>query len=65
MESQEIRFKQLCNVLEPKKQFSLLDYGCGYGALLNYVERFAANFTYTGFDISKQMITEAAQKNSG
>jgi SAM-dependent methyltransferase len=58
-ESQYLRFEQLCRVIEPGK-FSILDYGCGYGELINFLKaesRF--NFNYTGYDISPQMIKAA------
>lgn len=61
-ESQEIRFKQLCKVVEQRGHFSILDYGCGYGALLNYLKRYESDFSYTGFDISDEMVKKAIEK---
>ena len=34
--SQNIRFEQLLRIVE-SRSFSLLDYGCGYGALADYL----------------------------
>jgi cyclopropane fatty-acyl-phospholipid synthase-like methyltransferase len=59
LESQEMRFEQLCKVIEVKENFSVLDYGCGYGALFNYLTNLRSSFTYTGFDISAEMISQA------
>jgi SAM-dependent methyltransferase len=57
-ESQYVRFDQLCKVIPPKNSFSLLDYGCGYGELLNYLmkEMDCIPFNYVGYDISINMI---------
>lgn len=57
-ESQELRFKQIASVL-PKATFSVLDYGCGYGAFLNYLKAGYDNFSYFGLDISEEMISHA------
>ena len=39
--------------------FSLLDFGCGYGSMFEFMrERYPA-FRYTGYDISEAMIAEA------
>jgi len=37
LESQEIRFKQLCHVINVENDFSVLDYGCGFGSMYNYL----------------------------
>src|SRR5438552_15599660 len=62
-ESQYLRFEQLCRVVAEDRELSLLDYGCGYGGLLNYLdERFAkSTVTYVGYDISSRMLDVAAQ----
>ncbi len=61
-ESQFLRFEQLCKVI-PKNNstFSVLDYGCGYGALVEYLNKDYSNFSYLGFDISAEMITQASK----
>jgi len=62
-ESQELRFEQLLNLVKGSKSFSILDYGCGYGALNDYLTNFSNDIRYTGYDISKEMIERAAQSN--
>ncbi|MBP9185879.1 MAG: class I SAM-dependent methyltransferase [Bacteroidia bacterium] len=57
-ESQYLRFKELCGVIK-QESFTILDYGCGYGELINYLNLIYANFQYTGFDISEEMLSEA------
>lgn len=64
-ESQTIRFEQLCKVIDPRKStFSLNDLGCGYGALLDYLEEKHANCTYLGTDVSREMIEAAQQRHA-
>ncbi len=58
--SQFIRFEQLTkNLLTDKDAATVLDYGCGYGSLIKFLETRKDNFTYTGFDISESMLKEA------
>ena len=63
-ESQHLRFEKLFKLIDKEeKYFSILDYGCGYGALLEYIFRKYESFDYTGYDISKSMIQQAMVKN--
>ncbi len=59
--SQLIRFKQLSKLIT-KNNFSLIDYGCGYGALHSFLKNEQKQFSYLGYDISASMI-EAAINN--
>ncbi|HEV2475474.1 MAG TPA: class I SAM-dependent methyltransferase [Candidatus Dormibacteraeota bacterium] len=63
-ESQDLRFAQLARLLPPMP-FSVVDYGCGYGALVDFLERQGSDFDYQGFDISDEMVKHAAQAHSG
>lgn len=58
-ESQKIRFDQLTKVISKGK--SILDYGCGYGALCKYLNQKNIKVSYTGFDISALMILKAKE----
>jgi SAM-dependent methyltransferase len=58
VESQELRFSKLSQVLS-SENFSVIDYGCGYGALHDYLSRHHKNFDYIGFDWSDAMLREA------
>ena len=61
--SQQLRFEQLMKIIPDRKsRFSILDYGCGYGSLAEFLGENYAAFSYTGFDISDAMITEAKKK---
>jgi len=59
LESQTLRFEQLLKVCANEQEFSLLDYGCGYGALVEFLERRHARVQYWGFDAAVPMISEA------
>jgi SAM-dependent methyltransferase len=59
-ESQELRFNRLLEIVEsPGAPFSLNDYGCGYGALLDYLEARFESVVYRGFDVSSAMLDAA------
>ncbi|GAA4604495.1 class I SAM-dependent methyltransferase [Actinoallomurus liliacearum] len=49
------RFEQLVKVIDGDKAFSIIDYGSGYGALVEVLAARWTDFTYCGFDISKAM----------
>ncbi len=59
-DSQELRFRQLLNVVEKQAgHFTILDYGCGYGALFEFMKRSHHSFNYCGFDSSQEMVEQA------
>lgn len=60
--SQYLRFAQLLKVCDFSRSFSVNDFGCGYGALLEYFEYRPPEVAihYHGIDISPPMI-EAAE----
>jgi SAM-dependent methyltransferase len=58
-ESQTLRFAQLAKIIQPSSAFSLNDLGCGYGALFDYLNTTHQNFTYTGCDVSNDMVDAA------
>ena len=62
--SQAIRFDQLCNLLpsENNAKFSLIDLGCGYAALHDFLSLRYSNFSYHGYDISEEMVIEANKR---
>jgi SAM-dependent methyltransferase len=66
-ESQRLRFDQLARIWEGDecRPASLIDYGCGYGALVPYLRERNLAFEYTGFDISPAMIAKAGQLSPG
>lgn len=67
-ESQRLRFKQLARLWERDPQgedMSVIDFGCGYGALFEYLHDCGGAFVYQGFDISEAMIREASTRARG
>jgi SAM-dependent methyltransferase len=55
IEAQEIRFEQLIKVVDPSLAFSIIDYGCGYGALFDFLLKKDWQITYYGFDMIEKM----------
>lgn len=63
IESQELRFEILSDIISKKEKFSVLDFGCGFGSMYEYYKGLNYNeFKYIGFDISEVMISEANKK---
>ena len=63
-QSQHRRFDQLVNVLPEHGPISLLDVGCGYGALIPYLRATCPTLDithYTGLDIFPEMLRAAEQ----
>jgi SAM-dependent methyltransferase len=58
-ESQILRFEQLLQIVDENGPFSIVDYGCGYGALLDYLAQRGSPFQYHGYDVSREMIVTA------
>lgn len=61
--SQNTRFDQLLKVVETHS-FSLLDYGCGYGALADYLVTKGFEADYYGYDILESAIESARQAHA-
>jgi SAM-dependent methyltransferase len=57
--AQTLRFEQLLRVVDRPGRFALIDYGCGYGALLTHLRAAGSDCDYTGFDLSAPMIEHA------
>jgi len=56
LDAQIVRFEQLTKVIEPLTPFSIIDYGCGYGAMVDFLENKWNSFLYQGFDIVEEII---------
>ena len=63
-ESHFLRFEQLCKVLYDEHKFTLLDYGCGFGSLIEFLDERKFQYDYFGFDISLEMIKKAKSIHS-
>lgn len=62
--SQELRFEQFLRLFR-SDTFSLLDYGCSYGALANYLAGKGYHVDYYGFDILESAIELARKLHEG
>jgi SAM-dependent methyltransferase len=62
--SQNLRFDQLLKIVDPKS-FSILDYGCGYGALADYLTLQGLDADYYGYDILESAIETARTAHAG
>jgi len=60
--SQLLRFRQLERLWEEEPDAGVLDYGCGYGALAEYIRARGHRGPYTGFDISPEMADAAVRR---
>jgi SAM-dependent methyltransferase len=61
--SQQLRFAQLLRVVDDlAAPFSINDWGCGYGALAEELERRGADFRYHGYDIAETMVAAARER---
>ena len=66
-DSQTTRFDQLLRIVSPEASaassqttpYSILDYGCGYGALIDSLAERGRPFRYVGYDVSAEMIQRA------
>lgn len=66
VEAQEIRFEQISKVLPADDMsFSICDYGCGIGDYYIYLKKKYSNISYTGIDISKEIIAKAKKLSDG
>lgn len=63
VESQELRFEMLSGVIKEDRDFSVLDYGCGFGSMYDYFKKKYSEFNYVGFDIADEMIVAAEKRN--
>jgi SAM-dependent methyltransferase len=64
-ESQLLRFEQFMRIIPRDEHVSVLDYGCGYGALAPYLEASGVDFEYTGYDLSDEMVARGRELAAG
>lgn len=57
--SQHIRFEQIIKVIDERDDYSLLDFGCGFGSLYDYLKEKGHTPRYYGFDIVEEMVEKA------
>ena len=65
-ESQKTRFDQLLGIVPSEAtEYSVLDYGCGYGAIIDVLTERGQPFRYVGYDVSEEMILRARRLHPG
>lgn len=64
-DSQYTRFDQLLKVIKGNERFSIIDYGCGYGGLAEYLTKIGFDAEYYGFDILESAIDAAKEAHAG
>ncbi len=58
--AQEVRFEQLAKVIVPEKPYTVMDYGCGYGAMASWFRKAGYEYThYYGYDIVEDSLKAA------
>src|SRR5215213_7429618 len=59
--TQEIRFYQFLSLFSCRPSFSIIDIGCGYGALVDFLDKSLSEraFHYTGMDLCGAMLRRA------
>jgi SAM-dependent methyltransferase len=60
-EAQELRFRQLTKVIDAGAEYSLLDFGSGYGAMYDYLRRLGHRLHYVGYDIAESMVVKGRE----
>jgi SAM-dependent methyltransferase len=61
-QSQLIRFQQLSKIINVQSSFSINDLGCGYGSFCDFLTHRYDSFSYSGIDVSKDMILAAEKR---
>jgi cyclopropane fatty-acyl-phospholipid synthase-like methyltransferase len=60
--SQELRFQQLLKIITTTDTpFTILDYGCGFGSMYEFMQKNYTDFHFIGYDIASAMITKAQE----
>lgn len=55
--AQQIRFTELVKIIRnPIEKFSVIDYGCGYGAMFEFIHARNWPFEYYGVDLIEKMV---------
>ena len=64
-ESQILRFRQLCKIIDQPGEISVNDLGCGYGALFDLLVADRPELRYLGVDVSANMVDAARERLKG
>jgi SAM-dependent methyltransferase len=64
-QGQVLRFAQLLRVVDRTSAYSINDLGCGYGALVQYLQAAGGPFSYHGYDVAEDMVLAARRRYTG
>jgi len=64
-QAQQIRFAELVKVIGPVQPYSVIDYGCGYGAIFEFLQNRGDRFDYHGVDLIEKMVVAGREKYKG
>jgi SAM-dependent methyltransferase len=64
-EGQAQRFAQLLRVVHTGAPFSINDVGCGYGALVDFLDGRGDAYAYRGYDVAEAMVHAARARYAG
>jgi SAM-dependent methyltransferase len=56
--AQTIRFKELVKLIDVNGHFSVIDFGCGYGAMFDFLKARSLSFDYYGLDMIAGMVEQ-------
>ena len=60
-QAQYARFAELVRVINPSKPFTVTDYGCGYGAMFDFLNAQGWQFEYYGVDLIEKMVSKGRE----
>lgn len=64
-EAQQIRFAELIRIIRSKTPFTIIDYGCGYGAMFEFLHKAGFDFEYFGIDLIAEMVAAGKETHKG
>jgi SAM-dependent methyltransferase len=64
-ESHTLRHAQFLRLVDGAGADSVLDYGCGYGSLGEYLESAGRPLRYQGYDVAEEMVAAARERHPG
>ncbi|HLA08780.1 MAG TPA: class I SAM-dependent methyltransferase [Anaerolineales bacterium] len=64
-QARDIRFAELVKVIDPARRFSIIDYGCGTGAMFDFLHAKGWKYDYYGVDLIEKMILAGRATHRG